>query len=247
MLGLGALPNFNERTGYVGVLPLLFALFAVVCRRCKFTIFHLSLTLISLLIIYGVPPFPAILRVLPVLCSINQTRLLLFTSFSVAVLAGLGWDTFSRMEERRKAIWLVLGFWAAVGAALLWLASIIGPNFHALDSSHRAFLTGQCFILSGSAVASGVVVLWRARWRRWVPMMVCLGGTAVDLLWFGIGYNPAIPRDRYYPLAPAVEWLKMDASTFRILGGGTAPFPNTAAVFGLSERARMRFHERAAL
>ncbi len=114
LLGLGALPNFNERTGYVGVLPLLFALFAVVCRRCKFTIFYLSLALISLLVIYGVPPLPAILCELPVLCSITQTRLLLFTSFSVAVMAGLGWDTFSRMKKRRKAMWVVLGFWCAV-------------------------------------------------------------------------------------------------------------------------------------
>ncbi|MGA3284069.1 MAG: YfhO family protein [Verrucomicrobiota bacterium] len=235
LLGLGALPNFNERTGYFGVLPLLFALFAVVGRRCKFTIFHLCVVFGSLLVIYGVPPLPALLRLLPGLCDINQTRLLLFVAFSMAVLAGLGWDTFSRMKERRRARWIVLGFWAAVGVALLWLWRIIGSGFRELDPSHRAFLMGQFFILAGSLVASGVMVLWRARWRRWGLITVCLGWTAADLLWFGMGYNPSIPHDRYYPGTPAIEWLKKDASSFRIIGGGAVLIPNTAAVYGLSD------------
>jgi hypothetical protein len=50
-----------------------------------------------------------------------------------------------------------------------------------------------------------------------------------------MGYNPAIPRDRYYPATPAIEYLEKDHSTFRILGGGITLIPNTAAVFGLSD------------
>jgi hypothetical protein len=65
--------------------------------------------------------------------------------------------------------------------------------------------------------------------------MVCFGWTTFDLLWFGMGFNPAIPRERYYPAAPAIEWLEKDHSTFRILGGGTTLLPNVAAVFGLSD------------
>src|SRR5439155_21515315 len=53
--------------------------------------------------------------------------------------------------------------------------------------------------------------------------------------WFGIGYNPSIPRDAYYPRTPALEWLQRDTSIFRVLGGGATLVPNTAEVFGLSD------------
>ena len=235
LLGLGELPNFNERTGYVGILPLMFAVWAVAFRRCKFTLFYLFVIVASLLVIYGVPPLPAIVRMSPVLSDICQTRLLLFVGFGMAVLAGLGWDTFSRMKGRRKVLLAAAGFWVAVGAVMPWLWGVIGPRFQELDPSHRTFLLWQFLVLAGGLVATGVVVLWPARRNPWIPTAICLGWTAIDLLWFGMGYNPAIPRDRYYPATPAVEWLEKDHSIFRILGGGTTLVPNTAEVYGLSD------------
>jgi len=235
ILGLGELPNFNERTGYVGILPLLFAVWAVAFRRCKFTLFYLFVIVASLLVIFGVPPLPAMVRLMPVLSDICQTRLLLFVGFGLAVLAGLGWDTFSRMQERRKMLLSAAGFWLAVGVAMLWLWHVIGRGFQELDQSHRVFLLRQFLMLAGGLVATGVVILWPVRLGRWMPTVVCSGWTAIDLLWFGMGYNPAIPYDHYYPTTPAIEWLKRDHSIFRILGGGTTLVPNTAAVFGLSD------------
>ena len=234
-LGLGDLPNFNERTGYVGILPLLFAVWSVAFRRCKFTLFYLFITIGSILVIYGVPPFPAIARMLPVIRDICQTRLLLFVGFGMAVLAGLGWDTFSRMNGRRKVLFVTAGFWVAVSVAMLWLWSAVGPGFQELDQSHRTFLSWQLLVPAGGLIATGVMVLWPSRGGRWIPTAVCLSWTTFDLLWFGIGYNPAIPRDRYYPATPAIEWLEKDNSIFRIFGGGAALIPNTAEVFGLSD------------
>ncbi len=235
IVGLGDLPNFNERTGYVGILPLMFAVWSVAFRRCKFTIFYLFVAIASLVVIYGVPPLPAIVRMSPVLRDICQTRLLLFVGFGMAVLAGLGWDTFSRMKGRRKVLLVAAGFWVAVGVVMLWLWSVVGPRFQELDQPHRTFLLRQFLVLAGGLVATGVVVLWPVRRNRWIPTAVCLGWTAIDLLWFGMGYNPAIPRDRYYPATPAIEWLEKDHSIFRILGGGTTLVPNTAEVYGLSD------------
>jgi hypothetical protein len=234
-LGLGELPNFNERTGYVGILPLMFALLAVVLRRCAFTLFYLFVTIASLLVIFGVPPLPDIVGALPVLCDICQTRLLLFVGFSMAVLAGLGWDTFSRMMERRKLLLVAAGFWVAVGVVMVWFWVVVGPRFHELDQPHRTFLMRQFLVLAGGLAATGAMVLWPSRGGRWIPTAVCLGWTAMDLLWFGMGYNPSISRDRYYPGTPALEWLEKNHSVFRILGGGSTLVPNTAAVFGLND------------
>jgi hypothetical protein len=235
LLGLGDVTNFNERTGYVGILPLFLALIAVVYRRSRFTYFFLGSAAFSLLVIYGVSPLPRLARALPILRDINQTRLLLVTSFSVAVLAGLGWDTLHRMDSRRRRLWVTLAFWAAVGTALLAFWALIGSRFHDLDPDHQAFLRRQLPVLVGSLAGAGILALPPVRWdRRWIGL-AGLGWIAFDLLSFGMGYNPAIPRDRYYPRTEAIEWLKRDPSTYRVLGGGDVLVPNTAAAFGLSD------------
>jgi hypothetical protein len=235
VLGLRDLPNFNERTGYVGILPLLFAISAIAFRRCKFTLFYLIVIIASLLVIFGVPPLPTILGKLPILCDINQTRLLLFVGFGSAVLAGLGWDAFSRRSDRRKVLLAAMAVWVIAGVAMLWVWSAVGPKFQELDESHRTFVLKQFLVLAGGLVATGVLVAWPGRRGNWLPRAVCFGWVAFDLLWFSMGYNPAIPRDRYYPGTPGIEWLSADHSVFRILGARTMLTPNSAEVYGLND------------
>ena len=214
LLNMGTPLNFSERTGYVGILPIMLVLVAVTGRRCKFTWFYFAMVVISLLIVLGAPPLPALLGLVPLLQNISQVRLLLLIGFAVAVLAGLGWDTFCEMGMRRVVRWTVLVFLAGLGGAFLWLWLNLAPNFPDLGAAHRAYLMGQFLMLAGSALAAGALILWPAQGNRWVPRIVCLGWTAADLLCFGMGYNPAIPRDRYYPAAPAIQWLKQDPFTF---------------------------------
>ncbi len=235
-LGIGKLlPNFNERTGYVGILPLLFALYAVVGRRCRMTVFYASVTLVSLLAIYGVPPLPAILGAVPVLRDINPTRLLMVVGFGLAVLAGLGWDKFHRSEDRRLRFWVVAGFWTAIGVVLLWCWHLMGPRWNQLDAAHRTFLQPQFLMLAGSFVASVALLLRFIKRQHWLCPAIGLGWVTVDLLVFGMGYNPAIPRDRYYPSTPAIEWLKQDPASFRVWGEKSVLVPNTAEIFGLRD------------
>jgi len=68
-----------------------------------------------------------------------------------------------------------------------------------------------------------------------LAVALCIGWTAFDLLWFGMGYNPAISRDRYYPRTPAIDFLQRNASLSRILGVGLMLPPNTAVTYGLDD------------
>jgi hypothetical protein len=240
LLGWSEAQNFNERTGYVGILPLFLASYAIAFRRCKFTKFFFSLAIGSMLVIYGVPPLPSLMRVLPILCYVSQMRLLLIVGFSVAVLAGLGWDEFSRLRTPRRTRIVAVGFCAGVGAALLCFWWVTGPQLHALDSSHWAFLRRQFLVLAGGVTAIVLLALWQAHGKAWMPMAVCFGWTAVDLLCFGTGYNPSISRNLYYPRTPAIDWLKKDDTLFRIFGGAMLP-PDSAEVFGLSDARGMDF------
>lgn len=231
VLGQGNLENFNERTGYVGILALGLAVIAIVRRRCRFTVFFAGLAAIALTVIYGVPPWPWVMRTLPVLSSINHERLLLWLDWSCAVLAGLGADALfrARPAERPRAIAVAFALAVTTSVALTWATLDMGK----LDAQARAFLTSQLWVPIG-----GVVVLLLLAARR-MPVramaLICVGWTAVDLLWFGMGFNPAIDRGRYYPATEAVRFLQQDKSAFRVLGASTVLIPNTASVFGLDD------------
>jgi hypothetical protein len=235
LLGWPEVQNFNERTGYVGILPLFFAACAIAFRRCKFTKFFFLLAIGAMLVICGVPPIPALMRSLPIVCYVNQMRLLLIVGFCVAVLAGLGWDELNIVLTRRRRLIVATAFCGLVGAALLCCWLVTGPKIHTLDGSYRAFLKWQFLLLGGSMAITLFSAVWPARWTGWMPMAVCLGWTAVDLLCFATGYNPSIPRELYYPRTPAIAWLQKDNSLFRIFGGGINLSADSAEIFGLSD------------
>jgi hypothetical protein len=227
--------NFNEITGYVGILPLFFAAWGIAPWRRPFAKFFFFLALGSMLIICGVPPFPVLLQALPLFRDVSWTRLLLIVGFCVAVLAGLGWDEFWRTRTRRRTLLITVGFWAIVGGVLLWFWHGAAPALHILDQAHRAFLGRQILILCAGMIFILFSALWPAGWIGRGPMAICLIWTAVDLLCFGMGYNPALPRDLCYPTTPAIEWLQQDHSLFRVFGPATMLAPNAAEAYGLSD------------
>jgi membrane protein YfhO len=228
----GPLENFNERTGYVGILALFLASVAVLRRRCSHSLFFAGLAVIALTIIYGVPPWPAVMRNLPLMASINHERLILGFDWAAAVLAGLGADFLLRAPPAARPARLAVGFAVGVAIGLLALWIVVGGTGR-LDDASRSFVAVQLGVLA-CGLAAAVIVTRRWIAARWLPAL-CIGWTAVDLLWFAGGYNPAVPREHYYPATGAIRFLQSDPSMFRVFAASTMLIPDTAQVYGLDD------------
>jgi hypothetical protein len=122
--------NYAELVGgYVGVLPLLLALFALRRWRATPPVRVLTLAaLLALLVAWQVPPFYEAARSVPVLASTKLLRLLLCANISLAGLAAFGLDRaldLARLDGRRRS---------CAAAAALALASLdlwaTGVNFN---------------------------------------------------------------------------------------------------------------------
>ncbi|HTV41669.1 MAG TPA: YfhO family protein [Candidatus Sulfotelmatobacter sp.] len=235
-LGIGnLLPNFVERSGYVGILPWMLALCGVIFNRNRLTVFFGLSIVVSLLAVYGMPPFPALFESAPIIKDANPTRLLLIAGFGVAVLAGLGWDGFYRLENSRKRLWAMAGFWLFMAVVALCFWDKIEPRWKYLDAASRAYVEPQFLMMAGNVVVAGALLLPSIGGQRVMRSIIGVGWVTLDLLSFGMGINPTISHDDYYPGAPSIGWLQQDKTNFRILGLGTALVPDTSELYGIKD------------
>ncbi|HEV2331158.1 MAG TPA: YfhO family protein, partial [Verrucomicrobiae bacterium] len=235
-LGIGnRLPNFMERTGYVGVLPWMLALCALVCNRNRWMIFYGAVVVVSLAAVYGMPPFPALFDSLPIIKDVSQTRLVLLAGFGVAVLSGFGWDGFYRHENRRKGLWAVVVFWIVIGLVLLGYWFKVEPRWKLLDAHYRAYLNSQFQMMAGNVLVSIALLLPLIIRQYSLRSLIGLGWIALDLLSFGMGLNPAVRCESYYPGAPSIEWLQRDKTNFRIIGLGMVFVPNAPELYDIKD------------
>jgi hypothetical protein len=223
--------NFNERTGYFGVIALCLALWAPLCGRDRHVRFHAALAAACLLVIYGAPPVPRILAAVPLLRDINHARLLLVVGLAGAVLGAFGLDRLSTIPRRRRLV-LLAGAWLASGVTLAWVLFRLRASLDG-QPEVRWFVARQAAVLVAGLVIVSAITLGAE--RRRLAAGLALGGIGFEMLWFAWGYNPASDRSDYYPPAPSIRFLQQDPGRFRIVGLGPVLPPNTAMVFGLDD------------
>ena len=213
--------NYGEFIGYIGILPLLFALYAVLTRRDRLTRFFAIAGGIVFLFLLPTPlarlPYQFHL---PVLSSLQPTRLMILVDFCLAVLAALGLDAYVRKPD--KKIILVLGF------LVLVLLTLLGYAFraHLEVSKHN-------LILPGILLAVSVSILLLKRWK-FIMIAAVVGFTIVDLFRFGWKFTPFTPREYFFPTTQAISFLQGQQKPFRVMSLDNRILPpNVGAYFGI--------------
>ena len=224
--------NYAELALYVGVAPLLLAVYALALpwRRASPTSpflddrpFFAALALLALLMAlgtavnrffyFGVPGFAQ---------TGSPARSLLLLAFSLSVLAAMGLDALLRAvgtnaERRRAGLIAVAGpvFVAAAGASAAArfadaaypagaFAELIAPATPGLLKAVALFAlsAGALWLLIGRRGAGSA--------RAGIAAAV-VALAAGDLLAWGAGYNPSVPPGAVYPRTPGVRWLQTHA------------------------------------
>ena len=240
--------NFAERTAYVGVIPLLLAIAGLWTRRVRREqLFFAVLAIVCVAVSIRPTGVADVLNKLPVLGSIDLTRVLILASFSVAMLAGYGlqrWLAAPAGERRSMLVVVVLAGIAPPVLVLVfrngWLSGT-GPALHHLvDRDLR--LTGDQLALSSVlralvlAVVTGAALALGRRVDRRLLAAGLVAVTLVDLFALGSGYNPSIAlRDADPPTPAAVTAMRrLTAGGGRVTGIGVMQ-PNTASRWGLAD------------
>ncbi|MEK7323996.1 MAG: hypothetical protein AAB217_01915, partial [Chloroflexota bacterium] len=201
--------TYWEDDGYLGMLPLMFAAYAVYCvfripflRPTQYALRNTSLFLllaitISIILALGknTPIFPFFYRFVPGFDLFQApARMLVWYTFAVSLLAGVGADQWQ--ASARKRYWARLGIAGSVGMLMLGLAGT-------LATTNENTLIVARGVIGAAAVALGTFVLILAqplasnRWR-WLT----LAFITLDLGLAAVRLNPTIDS-AFYRLQPA--------------------------------------------
>ncbi len=237
--------NFNERTAYIGALPLLLAVGTIGRRRPREQWFFVALAVVLIATIYDTPVWSSEVRDFPEVNVFALGRLLIVVSFAGAVLAAYGLQRWldGSVRERRQML-VIMGSGALI-PPLIWLLLHLSSLSHLwsaigqLPTAHVGERSAPVIALASvwrwvliSGLGLGVLTFVRKR-RVAVALLIVL--TAADLVTLDRGYHGSIPLSEANPPVPAaIRYLQAHQGNSRILASGFA-FPAN-----LAERYKLR-------
>lgn len=217
--------NYGEFVGYIGMLPLMFAIFAIFSPSLKKHRFWIWTSAVVLFFALPTPisVLPFILKV-PILSSLQPTRLLFIVDFALAVLAAYGCHEFLENTKRRRWIWS-LCFLGGI-FAILWVVSTSGF----LQVSMRNLVLPTILFV----VAVPLFFLHRVTIFRNMVTWSIIGVVAVDLLRFGWKFTPFTDRAYFFPETKVISFLKKQPQPFRVMSVDKRILPpNTLSYYGI--------------
>lgn len=223
--------NYAEFVGYIGILPLLFSILALLFRCDKKTLFFGGLTFVALLFALQNPisELPYKLKV-PLLSTIQPTRLLGIVDFSLAVLASLGLDFLSRNRSLKRLLSVFVVVLLAVVA--LWLVALT----HDLSVSKRNLIL-PTMLFSVSAPILLLLVVSKNKIARTLTLCILIGITTFDLSRFTEKFTPFTNKEYLFPSTKTIEFLKTregEEGPFRLMSLDNRIFPpNFSTVYRL--------------
>jgi len=220
--------NYGEFIGYVGIIPLMLALFAMFHRRDKKTLFFG--TLFFLAMIFSFPTFlakiPYILKI-PFLSTAQPTRLLFIVNFTLAVLSALGFDYL--LKSRKITIVYPLIFIASVMLGL-W---IFIPGDHFAVVKNNLLLPTLLFAVSFFLLITIVLLRKNNKLIKIICFIVILI-TTFDLFRFGWKFTPFTKTTYLFPSTKTIVFLQNNLKEFRIMTTDSRILPpNFSAVYKL--------------
>lgn len=229
--------NYGEFIGFIGVVPLVFIIYTFLSKKSRPVIFWLTISLISLLLMLPSPLsiIPFVLSI-PIISTLQPTRLMVILDFSLVMLAAYGISSWLETKDNKIRISL-----AVISLIILsfWLTVVLGNNIFGnreisadLNISRKnLILPTVIFIITGLLFLSQKIV-------KPINKKICIALlTAVvvfDLFRFGWKFTPFTEPKYLFPASGAIRFLQAQSAPFRIMSVDKEILPpNTGSYFGL--------------
>lgn len=243
--------NYGEFVSFIGVTPLLFALFAILFRRDKKTLLFSTSAVLFLSFALPTPwaKIPFLLN-FPLVSSAQPSRLIFLVDFCLVTLSALGFDHFQKILGERghfkktainSTVFLlpVLLLWAYVLVKLT--NNSVGDKTQTLISKRNLVLPTVIFIIS---LAPQVVTNLLKEGNRFSSkarniginfcLLIMIILASAELARFAYKFTPTTPKSWFFPSTRTTEFLKKNLNNYRFVTTDPRIFPpNFSVMYGL--------------
>ncbi|MBM3333841.1 hypothetical protein FJY63_04190 [Candidatus Sumerlaeota bacterium] len=258
--------QWGERivTDYMGILPIILALYALVAARDRNRWFWLALIVIAAVLATGryTPVYRVAFNYLP---GLNRFRspgtIMVFIAWPVALLAGYGLEKFRvRIQDRACGqrylvvlrVWFYAGIFAVIFAAILALKSggtFLSPLFAAVFPSYWQSGSiwqslARSLVVAAISCAALVAVVASARWSQSASKGICVLASAIVFILAFL--DPRLHEWRYIKAnVPQADVRRLEMYLFHdwtdaVLRGLTQPIRGVEIGSELSNRMMTR-------
>jgi len=201
--------NYNEHCAYVGILPLILAILAILIKRNKETIFFTSFTLISLLLALGTPLYYLFYLVIPGGNKLIISRLIFLYTFGITVLIGLGSNyIFSSVKKVKVCSGGIIFLLGLIMIISFYLGKQLSNYFMNITLLQHFTLLNIDFLCPALLLlVSGIILLSINKVRILYVKVIIFLIIISDLFAFGLRYNPFVPKNVLYAPTPSLKFL----------------------------------------
>ena len=219
--------NYGEFIGYIGILPLLLSMFAIITRRDRLTRFFAVCGGVVFLFLLPTPIAKVPYQFhLPVISSLQPTRLMVLIDICLVILAGLGLDAY--LKNPNKKILFGIAFIGIVIVGLwVYVTGVPGMDV----SKRNLMLPGVLWAVSSSLLLLAFV--FKKRWNTLFVLLI-ISVTMFDLFRFGWKFTPFTPVEYFFPATKAISFLQGQQKPFRVMSLDNRILPpNVGAYYGI--------------
>jgi len=212
--------HYAEWAGFVGIIPLLLSLYAVLFSGNMRKIFFIGLGLITLLLAYLSPlSFALFFLKIPILSTSAASRIIVITSFSLCVLGSFGFDQLFNDWEKRQ--WKKrIGFGIGVGIILgiIWTVVYLLKPFppEELLVAKRNLILPTVVVIS----AFGVIVsgFFNRKYSIIIASSILIFIGCFDSYRYASKWMPFEPKEFVYPAVKTITFLQKEIGDNRVFG-----------------------------
>jgi hypothetical protein len=235
--------NYVSTTGYVGLLPLVLAAFALSMPSRRLIPF-IALSGLALLTVFGTGLLAVFYHVLPGFNFSRIDRVILLYMFSVATMAGYGFDAALSGRGRKRLVGFGVGFMVFAVCFTVWMRNVgldrvlaevgdvVSKDTYMAYAGSKINTFVVISLLSGALLALRGLVKFRPRWFLIGAFAILI----VDLIPNGLKFKVSQPAGGIVPPSSFVDMLRQDETRWRIAKYGADVLPsNTATILGIDD------------
>ncbi len=226
--------NYGEMVGYIGVSGLLMAFIGIGSE----TIFWVVMLVVGLLFAVASPIsfLPYQLRI-PLISSLQPTRLLVIVDYCLSILAAYGLSNIAKPVKKKHVLLCFSVMFVLMGILGL---SVIAPKLFNIPLDKviivKRNLVMPAIMIVGSALIFILTFICfnRRKYASILLTVLIILMTVIDLLRFGWKFTPFTNTSYFFPTTKTISFLEKQSKPFRIMTTDDKIFPpNVNEFYGI--------------